>query len=261
MMQGTQMSITFVETGQSESSFVTSATPTDDPVARQKLKTLLAQYARPDGSSWNVTLNLSVIESGSSPISHKVQLIGSTDVRRSLARNGKEVTSTFSNGSGVVTRDGVQENVPVWIVQSSKVPEFPFPALLTRLLDTQTFINFAPIDAADNGLIHIRLSRPCYDPQGKRQRVAEKVYEVDLFFDSSTSLLTKERHWIFSPSSMTNATQEEVRYSDFRNVGSLQIPFHSTKYLGRRVLSEAFIVSADLNAANAAMSAEVSHAK
>lgn len=246
---------------QAASASVSSVVQPDDPQARQLLKTFLGRYVRPDGSDWNITLNLSVSESGNSPISHTVQMIGSKGIRRAFVRNGRAVTSTLANGTGVVDRDGVQENVPVWIAQSSKVSEFPFPALIARLQDPKTLISFPPSDATATGLIHIRLSTLCYDLKGQRRPIAERVFEVDLFFDSRTSLLTKERHWIFSPSSMTNATQVDTAYSDYRIVGNLQLAFHITKSLGGHVLEDTNLVSADLNANNGPIGMEASIAK
>ena len=226
----------------------TSSISADDPLARQKLQGLLASYVRSDGSDWNVTLQLNVTEPANGQVAETVRLIGASNLRRELTRNGQSVVSTFSQGSGTLTRDGVQETIPAWSLQSLHSPEFPFPTIVARLLDVGTLVTFDSADSSE--YVHIKLTKPTLDQRGKRIPVAEKVFETDFYFDPNTGLLMKERYWIFSPSSMTNNAQVEVTYSNYQPVSGLKLPFRITKRLGGVLLSDTLVQSIDLNANN-----------
>lgn len=225
-----------------------SALPTSSDASRQ-LSALLAKYVSPNGGLWNATFHFTVIEPEAVQSDVVVQIAGTENVQRTISRAGKTITSVHINGVGQTIRDGKTEVIPLWIASSSKLPEFPFPAIADRLADPATVVEVVN-DESDGTLAHFKLTR--LGPDGKPFPLLpeRRIHESELYFDTASGHLAKEVHWLFSPSSATNARQVEVSYSDYRVADGIDVPYRITKRLGNNILTDATLVSVDLRSSN-----------
>jgi hypothetical protein len=255
--QSTESSSSLTTTNQQEGSTASRFhAASDSPVARQALASLLRPYKRNTADDWNITLHAAVTEQNGSHLDELICVIGAAYVTRSYTRDGQQIRTTITHDEGTVETGGVKEDIPLWSAQSSLLSEFPYAQLLDRLQDPDTYINSVVKDDADAALIHLRMTKANIDSNGRHVIEAEKMYAVDLFFDSETGLLVKQQHWIFSRSSMSNNAVVEVIYADYRSVDGLMVPFHVTKKIGGLTLSDALIRSVDLRASNVASGSE-----
>jgi len=96
-------------------------------------------------------------------------------------------------------------------------------------------------------VIHVSASQPFPNLSGEIASLTQHLTQVDLYLDPTTSLPVS---YVFNSHPDNNAGLDiptEIRYSDYKNVGGVQIPFHVQKFINNTLTLDLQFQNASLN--------------
>ena len=130
-----------------------------------------------------------------------------------------------------------------------------FPALtLSKLLASQTTIVTLVGQETKDGspVTHLTASQQFPDVPADMAPLMQHVSQMDLFLDTSTLLPAALDFNVHPDDNMLLDIPVEVRFSDYRAVSGVQVPFHIEKYLNNSLILDIRLQAATLNSGLAA---------
>lgn len=222
----------------------------DAPTRAPEAVTLLTQCAATMGSAnaldtyaeGSVT-RADVREAASAII---VRSKGSDQERTDRAAQDRQETYVVSRGSGHESRDGVRKNQPAHATRYHRPEHVPALACTLDLArpNMQAFYEGLEQDGAQT-LHHIRFVAT---PRSERTRWADEVMsEFHVYLDAQSLLVRKTRSFVFAPDAIENQSTWEVRYSDYRPVGGVLMPFRIERFDNGQKLDEMVFTNVRVN--------------
>jgi hypothetical protein len=128
-------------------------------------------------------------------------------------------------------------------------PEFlPAISCSSSLQPSDRVVRYVEVEQVDaRALAHLHLWR---EPDSKHKAADALLSDQHLFIDTASGEVVRLRNFSFSPESLSNRSVWEVRFSDFRIVDGLKVPFRLDRYLDGQWHSTIKLTSVDFHATN-----------
>jgi hypothetical protein len=143
----------------------------------------------------------------------KVDLVGQTDM--SFVMNSG--TGHYLIGSG-------RKEASPWVIAYFRPEHIPAAFCSLDLARSMQMARYIGIEAIGRQTAyHIEFSA---QPRGNNQDNSESlISEFHIYIDTTSFMVIKTKSFAFAPDSITNHSDWEVFYSDYRNISGIQMPF------------------------------------
>jgi hypothetical protein len=164
--------------------------------------------------------------------------------QRSEVRNasGDAPVGTWSGSDGV-NHDIAFHNVltePAWF--------FPSFAVARGLSNPSSLVTYVGSETKDSLAVqHLSISQNFSSIAGADSATFQHLSQVDLYLDSSTYLPVALAFNIHPDDNALFDIPVEIRFSDYRSVNGIQVPFHVQKFLNNGLILDLQFQSAILN--------------
>ena len=171
---------------------------------------------------------------------------GADRIRHEVSLDSGLHVMVVSGGRGHVTEGGVTRRLPLWVTGYQRSPHIPALSRMADFAQPNTKVIYVGSESVGGRPAHhIRLSTL---PKDKTPTdVEEMISEFHVFIDVQTHLLIKTISFDFSPEIIENRSVAETLYSDYRSVGGLLVPFHSTRYVAGHKFCDITLTDVSLN--------------
>jgi hypothetical protein len=134
-------------------------------------------------------------------------------------------------------------------------PAWFFPAFaISRRLSTKGYVAAYVGQETRNGqtVEHVSVSQTPSAQMGSGASLFQHLTQVDFFMDSSTLLPAAIAFCVHPDNNAALDIPVEIRFSDYRTVSSVQVPFHVQEFLNNSLFLDFETQSAALNSGFAA---------
>ncbi len=141
-----------------------------------------------------------------------------------------------SDGKGFLREgDGKKTSIPSYNAFNLGTLTFPNACLIEALQDLNMSISYAGLENRDGEQLHrIQIKRRfANDPDGVRARLTAK----ELLIDATTFYIVAIADTLHPNNLTTGGDPHEVRYSDYRTIDGILIPFSITELANNQILS------------------------
>ena len=128
--------------------------------------------------------------------------------------------------------DGVQHAIPSHNLMADSVWFFP-PLLLQHLSSSQNLVlsDMGNETIRQSAVEHLRVSRQFSNTPSSVTAVVERATQMDIYLDASTLLPSTLVYNAHHDQDANRDLRVEIRFSDYRPVNGVQVPFEVQKYV------------------------------
>ncbi len=172
-------------------------------------------------------------EKNATPVTIKSR--GASMVRYEQVSPGGPEVRIVARGKGSSTKAGTRRQMPNRIARYFELEHLP--VFLCEIPSTaRTVMLKGTEQLGSTTVFHIAVSA---GPNVSRTAIAEQLSTaVDLFIDAATYLPVKTKRLIFSPTTISNHSDWETHYSDYRDVQGMKVAFRVTQYMAGTKVNE-----------------------
>jgi len=190
---------------------------------------------RPTPSLGLVAQGQRISSSQADPTRVTVKSLGGLSLRlEETTATGLEVR-VAANGKGSVTRAGKKDALPSTATTYFHLDHIP--VFLCESLPASWAVALKGVERVNSDNVY-HLSIVAAPTASRTSRVDQALSSLDLYIDVTTHLPVKTKALIFSPTNLTNRSDWETYYGDYRDVQGLKIAFHTTQYLSGLKVNE-----------------------
>jgi outer membrane lipoprotein-sorting protein len=173
---------------------------------------------------------------------------GSGSIRRELMTPSGQTSYVVSQGRGYYVVDGEKRELPLWTTAFEGPQHIPVLSRASQFgRDEIKLIYVGLEDVAGRPTHHVRLSVVPDETGSLAAQALDLMSELHVFVDQATRLITKTQGFIFSPETLSNRTQVDTLYSDYRRVGGALVPYRITASIMGRKLSDVTVTNVSFN--------------
>jgi len=147
--------------------------------------------------------------------------------------------------------DGVMYGMANHNVMTDAAWFFPV-ATLARVLSSQGYLlsYLGPETHDDRSLVHVQITEPLPAADNAPEQIAtlaQHLTQMDVYFDPATLLPAALDFSIHPDNNAVIDLKTEVRFSEYRAVSGVEVPFHVQKYVNNGLVLDLQFASAALN--------------
>ncbi|HSA92121.1 MAG TPA: hypothetical protein VLE48_03850 [Terriglobales bacterium] len=171
---------------------------------------------------------------------------GTDRMRVDFAAQDCQQTSSVSRGAGYDVRDGKRERAPLHSTRYQRPEHVPALACVIDVARPNIRIFYEGVEQDRTGTFyHVKFVAV---PRSEKTRwVDEVTSEFHVFLDAQTLVVAKTRTFVFAPDAIENRSTWEVRYSDYRMVNGVLMPFRLERFDNDQKLDEVVFSNVRVN--------------
>ena len=145
-------------------------------------------------------------------------------------------------------RDGVSHQVALHNLQTD--PDWFFPALLVVRAASKPdrAITYVGRESRDGAAVdHVTVYRQASQPWAEFATLLQRLTQLEVFLDAGTHLPAAVTFDIHPDNDASTGIPTQVRYSNYRSVNSVLIPFHVERFLNNGLVLDIQLKTVNLN--------------
>jgi hypothetical protein len=182
---------------------------------------------------------------------------------KALATGQSRIDCSFSSGqiSEIWTLDSNGNQVGAWVGPDGTSHAMPSHNLMTWSAWFMPALAFGEIVSSQSSnvsyigpetkdgvsVIHLTITRPFLDVPSDVAALMQHLSQVDVFLDDATLLPVALDFDIHPDNNELLDLPVEIRFSDYRSVSGVKVPFHVQKYLNNGLIFDIQLQAATLN--------------
>jgi hypothetical protein len=235
----------------------TSLTLQPSSILQKALSTMAAATSITDVTLSGTGYRITGADNESESVTLKALLGGESIVKFAGASGNRvEVVSTDSNGQPVGTwagPDGVTHPMSQHNLWTDSSWFFPVLTLGKVLASQNSVVVLAGQETKDGvSVTHLTASKQFPGLPTAVSLLLQHLSQMDLYLDSTTLLPAALDFNVHPDDDMLLDIPAEVRFSDYRSVNGVQVPFHIQKYLNNSLILDLQLQAVTLNSGLAA---------